>query len=189
MARASLKPIELPKGVSISQAEHGYSVKGSKGTIEVGFIQGIAVKVEGSELNLSYSRKPHNRAMLGLAVALLSNAITGVTEGFSKVLTLKGIGYKVALEGRKLNMSLGYTHPIIYNLPDGIDVEIFEPRSRDDKAWIADITVKGIDKQLVGQVAANIRRYRPPEPYKGKGIRYKDEYVRRKLGKRAVGVE
>ncbi|MBA7629886.1 50S ribosomal protein L6 [subsurface metagenome] len=92
-------------------------------------------------------------------------------------------------EGRKLNLSLGYTHNVVFELPQGIEAEIFEPRSREDKDWIADITIKGMDKQLVGQVAADIRRFRPPEPYKGKGIRYKDEYVRRKLGKRAVGVE
>ncbi|MBD3284950.1 50S ribosomal protein L6 [candidate division WOR-3 bacterium] len=189
MARASLKPLNLPKGVSLTQTEQGYSVKGPNGTVQVKLIPGIAVKTEGSEINLSYSLKPENKAMLGLAVALLSNAFKGVTEGFRKVLTLRGIGYKVSLEGRKLTMNLGYTHPIVYQLPEGIEIEIFEPRSRDDKGWIADIIVKGIDKQLVGQVAANIRRYRPPEPYKGKGIRYKDEYVRRKLGKRAVGVE
>ncbi|MCK4231717.1 50S ribosomal protein L6, partial [candidate division WOR-3 bacterium] len=109
--------------------------------------------------------------------------------GFKKVLTLRGTGYKVQKEGNKLNLSLGYSHPVIFDLPQGIDVEIFEPRSREDKDWIADITIEGIDKQLVGQIAANIRRLRPPEPYKGKGIRYKDEHVRRKLGKRAVGAE
>ncbi len=189
MARASFNPIPLPKGVSFGNAEHGYSVKGPKGVVDVKFIPGIAVKEENGELNLSYSITPEKKAMLGLAVALLESAITGVTQGFQKVLTLRGIGYKVQKEGKNLNMSLGYTHPVVFVLPDGIDAEIFDPRARDDKNWIADITIKGIDKQLVGQVAANIRRLRPPEPYKGKGIRYKDEYVRRKLGKRAVGAE
>jgi len=189
MARASLKPIPLPKGVALTQSEHGYTVKGPKGEVNVRFIPGIAVEADAEELRLSYSAKPENRAMLGLAVALLTNAITGVTQGFQKVLTLRGTGYKVQKEGKNLNLALGYTHPVVFPLPDGIEAEIFEPRSREDKDWIADITIKGIDKQLVGQVAANLRRLRPPEPYKGKGIRYKDEYVRRKLGKRAVGVE
>lgn len=189
MARASFQPILLPKGVTFSQTGDGYAVKGQKGVVQIPFTPGIAAKADDSAVELSYSREPRNKAMLGLTVALISNAITGVTEGFQKVLTLKGIGYKVKLEGRKLNLVLGYTHRIVFPLPDGIDAEIFEPRSRDDKGWIADITIRGIDKQLVGQVAANIRRLRPPEPYKGKGIRYKGEYVRRKLGKRAVGVE
>lgn len=189
MARASFKPIVLPKGVSFNQAEHGYAIKGPKGEVGVNFVPGIAVKSEDGALKLSYTTLPENKAMLGLAAALISNAITGVTEGFQKVLTLRGTGYKVQKEGNKLNLSLGYSHSVIFDLPQGIEVEIFEPRSREDKDWIADITIKGIDKQLVGQVAADIRRLRPPEPYKGKGIRYKDEYVRRKLGKRAVGVE
>ncbi len=189
MARASLKPIPLPKGVSFSAAEAGYVIKGPKGSVDVMFIPGIGIKEEAGELKLSYTIEPENRAMLGLAVALCTNAIIGVTEGYKKVLTLRGIGYKVQLEGRTLNLKLGFTHPVIFNLPDGIDAEIFEPRSREDKYWIADIIIKGIDKHLVGQVAANIRRHKPPEPYLGKGIRYKDEYVRRKLGKRAIGAE
>jgi large subunit ribosomal protein L6 len=189
MARASFKPIVLPKGVSFNQAEHGYVIKGSKGEVGVALVPGILVNTEDGNLILSYRTTPGNKAMLGLAVALLSNAITGVTEGFHKVLTLRGTGYKVQKEGNKLNLSLGYSHQVVFNLPQGIEVEIFEPRSREDKDWIADITIKGTDRQLVGQVAADIRRLRPPEPYKGKGIRYKDEYVRRKLGKRAVGTE
>lgn len=189
MARASFVPIVLPKDVSFSQAEQGYAIKGPKGEVAVNFVPGIAVKSEDGALKLSYATTPENKAMLGLAVALVSNAITGVTQGFKKVLTLRGTGYKVQKEGNKLNLSLGYSHPVIFDLPQGIDVEIFEPRSREDKDWIADITIEGIDKQLVGQIAANIRRLRPPEPYKGKGIRYKDEHVRRKLGKRAVGAE
>lgn len=189
MARASLKPIGLPKGVSISGAEHGYAVKGPKGVVDIKFIPGISLKVEGEEVKFSHTVEPENRAMLGLAVALVTNAVTGVTQGFQKVLTVKGTGYKVALQGRNLNLNLGHTHNIVFPLPEGIEAEIFEPRSRDDKEWIADITIKGIDKHLVGQVAANIRKLRPPEPYKGKGVRYKDEYVRRKLGKRAVGAE
>jgi len=189
MARASFKPIALPEGVSFGQGEQGYAIKGPKGDLDVGFVPGIAVKEEDGALKLSYTITPENKAMLGLAVALLSNAVTGVTQGFRKVLTLRGTGYKVQKEGRKLNLSLGYTHNVVFELPQGIEAEIFEPRSREDKDWIADITIKGMDKQLVGQVAADIRRLRPPEPYKGKGIRYKDEYVRRKLGKRAVGVE
>jgi len=189
MARASFKPIPLPKGVSFGQAEQGYAIKGPKGEVAVNFVPCIAVKSEDGALKLSCTTTPENKAMLGLAVALVSNAIMGVTEGFQKVLTLRGTGYKVQKEGNKLNLSLGYSHPVIFDLPQGIDVEIFEPRSREDKDWIADITIKGIDKQLVGQVAANIRGLRPPEPYKGKGVRYKDEHVRRKLGKRAVGAE
>lgn len=189
MARASFKPIPLPKGVSFEQGKQGYAIKGPKGALEVGFVAGIGVKEEDGALKLSYTTTPENKAMLGLAVALASNAIRGVTEGFQKVLTLRGTGYKVHMEGRKLNLSLGYTDAVVFELPEGVDAEIFEPRSREDKDWIADITIKGIDRRLVGQVAADIRGLRPPEPYKGKGVRYKDEYVRRKLGKRAVGVE
>jgi large subunit ribosomal protein L6 len=189
MARASLNPIPIPKGVAITQAEHGFLVKGPKGEVNVKFVPGIGVSIDGDNVQLSFSTSIQNRAMLGLAVALFSNAIDGVTQGFKKVLTLRGIGYKVQKEGNNLNMMLGYTHPVIFPIPDGIEIELFDPKSRDDKDWIADITVKGVDKHQVGQVAANIRRFRPPEPYKGKGIRYKDEYVRRKLGKRAVGAE
>lgn len=189
MARASLNPIPIPKGVTITQADHGFLVKGPKGEVNVKFVPGIGVSIDQDNIQLSYSTAIENRAMLGLSVALFSNAIEGVTQEFKKVLTLRGIGYKVQKEGNNLNMMLGYTHPVIYPIPDGIEIEVFDPKSRDDKAWIADIIVKGVDKHLVGQVAANIRRYRPPEPYKGKGIRYKDEYVRRKLGKRAVGAE
>jgi large subunit ribosomal protein L6 len=189
MARASLKPIPLPSGVSVANADDAYVFKGPKGTVNVGLIPGIAVKAEGQEVKLSYSARPENKAMLGLAVALVRNAITGVTDGFSKVITLRGTGFKIQKEGTNLNLTLGYSHPVIYSLPNGIDVEIFEPKIRDDKDWIADITIKGIDKQLVGQVAAYIRRLRPPDSYKGKGLRYKNEYVRRKLGKRAAGAE
>lgn len=189
MARASLKPIALPSGVSLANAEDGYVFKGPKGSVNVIFIPGIAVKAEGQEVKLSYTIQPENKAMLGLAVALIRNAITGVTEGFSKVITLRGTGYKVQKDGSNLNLNIGYTHPVIYSLPQGIEAEIFEPKVRDDKDWIADITIKGVDKQLVGQVAAYIRRMRPPDSYKGKGLRYKNELVRRKLGKRAAGAE
>ncbi|NLI97447.1 50S ribosomal protein L6 [bacterium] len=189
MARASFKPISIPSGVSFSQTENGYVFKGPKGSVDVVFVPGISLKGEKSDIQLSYSSRPENKAMLGLAVALVKNAISGVTEGFSKVLTLRGTGFKVQKEDSKLTFTIGYSHPIVYPLPKGIDAEIFEPKARDDKEWIADITIKGVDKQLVGQVAAEIRRYRPPDPYKGKGLRYKNEHVRRKLGKRAAGAE
>ncbi len=189
MARASLKPIPLPSGVSLANAEDGYVFKGPKGSVNVIFLPGIGIKAEGQDVKLSYTVQPENKAMLGLAVALVRNAITGVTEGFSKVITLRGTGFKVQKEGSNLTLTLGFSHPVIYALPKGIDAEIFEPKIRDDKDWIADITVKGIDRQLVGQVAAHIRRLRPPDSYKGKGLRYKNEFVRRKLGKRAAGAE
>lgn len=189
MARASLKPIPLGEGVSFESNASGCRFKGPKGSILLQPIEGIDVSLNGAELVLSYSGEVRNKAMLGLAVALLTNAITGVTEGFQKTLTLRGTGFKVQKEGQMLNLSLGFSHPVVFPLPDGIEVEIIEPRSRDDKDWIADVIIKGIDKHLVGQVAANLRRLKPPEPYKGKGIRYKDEYVRHKLGKRAVGAE
>lgn len=189
MARASLKPIVLPQGVSFQIEPQGYLIKGPKGSVSVAAVPGIEVTSNGSELLLAYSGGQENRAMLGLAVALLENAVTGVTQGFQKMLTLRGTGYKVQKDGTNLNLALGFSHPVSFSLPQGIDVEIIEPRSREDKDWIADIIIRGIDKHLVGQVAANLRRLKPPEPYKGKGIRYKDEYVRHKLGKRAVGAE
>ena len=176
MSRIGRAPITVPAGVEISIADNNVvTVKGAKGTLTQQFNANMAIALENGVLTVSRPNDlKENRALHGLTRSLLNNMVVGVTEGFKKTLEVNGVGYRVALEGNKLVMNLGFSHQVIMEAPAGITVEVPNPNL---------IVVSGFDKQLVGQFAANIREKRPPEPYKGKGIKYSDEVIRRKVGK------
>ena len=176
MSRIGRAPVAIPAGVEVNVADNNVvTVKGPKGTLTQQFNSNLTITVEG---NVATVARPNdlkeNRALHGLTRSLLNNMVVGVTEGFKKTLEVNGVGYRVALEGNKLVMNLGFSHQVIMEAPAGITVEVPNPNL---------IIVSGFDKQLVGQFAANIREKRPPEPYKGKGIKYSDEVIRRKVGK------
>ena len=177
MSRIGRRPIELPSGVTVAIEPGRVSVVGPLGSLTQDIPARIAVEQRNGELVVSRptDRGP-DRALHGLARTLVANMVEGVTKGFQKRLELQGVGYRAALRGTTLELSVGFSHPVTIEPPKGIDFEVPSPTA---------IVVKGTDKQQVGQVAADIRRVRPPEPYKGKGIRYEGEYVRRKVGKRA----
>ncbi|MBI5179553.1 MAG: 50S ribosomal protein L6 [Nitrospinae bacterium] len=180
MSRIGKKPVELPAGVSATVAGQKVEVKGPKGALSFNVREPITVTVEGSVLSVHRPDDARqNRSLHGLTRALLGNMVDGVSKGFETKLLITGVGYRASLEGKKLSMSLGFSHPVHVNPPDGISFEVGKTQT--------DITVKGIDKALVGQVAANIRKLKESEPYKGKGIRYEDEVVRRKAGKSVSG--
>ena len=175
MSRIGLAPIALPKGVDITINDQVVNVKGPKGALDVELPEPITVAVEDDEIKVSRpddDRK--NRALHGLARSLVNNAVVGVTEGYTIKMEIFGVGYRVQQKGKDLEFSLGYSHPILIEAPEGITFAV-------DGATKLSIT--GIDKQLVGQIAANIRRLRKDDPYKGKGIRYEGEQIRRKVGK------
>ncbi|MDR3354397.1 MAG: 50S ribosomal protein L6 [Synergistaceae bacterium] len=175
MSRIGRKPIPLPKGVDVIVLGGEVTVKGSKGALKLGISPEISVSIDDGNVIVRRSNDEKNvRAAHGMTRAILSNMITGVTNGFERTLEIIGVGYRAQMQGKNLVMSLGFSHPVEVVPPEGIDFAVDGP---------VKIIVRGIDKQLVGQVAANIREYRPPEPYKGKGIRYSDEYVIRKAGK------
>ena len=177
MSRIGRKPISLPEAVTVEVAPGRVDVKGPKG--ELSQALSVAMKVEQDDGAIVVSRptdRGEHRALHGLTRSLIANMVEGVTEGFEKRLEIQGVGYRAALKGKNLELALGYSHPVSVEAPEGIEFEVPQP---------TEIVVRGIDKQLVGQVAADIRKRRPPEPYKGKGIRYRDEHVMRKVGKRA----
>lgn len=175
MSRIGLKAITLPKGVDIKIDGRKVSVKGPKGTLEMDIMPLINVEVaEGTVKVHRESDDKHVKAAHGMTRAILNNMVNGVTEGFQKTLEIVGVGYRAQMQGKKLVLALGFSHPVEVEPPAGIEFACESPIK---------ITVRGIDKQLVGQVASNVRGYRPPEPYKGKGIRYTNEYVIRKAGK------
>ncbi len=174
MSRIGKKPITVPSGVEVKVGAEAISVKGPKGTISTPVHPLVSCKLEGSQLILSVvddSRLANGQH--GLRRTLLANCIQGVTQGFQKGLEVVGVGYKVSVQGKKVVLTVGYSHPVEFPLPAGIDAAVEGNK----------LTISGIDKQLVGEVAAQIRRVRPPEPYKGKGIKYVDEHIRRKAGK------
>lgn len=176
MSRIANSPIELPKGVEISISEKNLNIKGSKGNLSLVVHDLVNVEQEEQELRFSAANKSKKSgALAGTFRALVSNMVTGVSEGFTKELQLIGVGYRAQGQGKKLNLSLGFSHPVEYAVPEGIEIETPSQTQ---------VIIKGIDKQLVGQVAAEIRDFRPPEPYKGKGVRYVDEYVKRKEAKK-----
>lgn len=178
MSRIGNSPISLPSGVEVKTHGDTVEVKGPKGTLTQRIRSVITVSVDDGELTVSRANdERESRALHGLTRALINNMVVGVTEGYSKELTAVGVGYRAALKGKTLELQVGFSHPVNVEMPDGITFEVPEPTK---------IIVSGIDKQQVGQVAANIRAVRPPEPYKGKGIRYVDEHVRRKAGKAGV---
>ncbi len=177
MSRIGRKPIPVPDSVTVELAPGRVAVKGPKG--ELAQSLSAEMKVQQDEGTVTVERptdRGEHRALHGLTRSLIANMVEGVTEGFEKRLEIQGVGYRAQLKGKSLEMALGYSHPVPIEPPDGIEFEVPQP---------TEIIVRGIDKQLVGQVAADIRKRRPPEPYKGKGIRYRDEHVMRKVGKRA----
>jgi large subunit ribosomal protein L6 len=177
MSRIGRKPIELPAGVNVSIAPGRVMVNGPLGELSQSVPQRITVEQgEGEIVVTRPTDRGEDRALHGLTRTLVANMVEGVTRGFEKRLEIQGVGYRAQLRGEDLELAVGYSHPVPYKAPKGISFELPQPTV---------IVVKGIDKQQVGQVAAEIRSVRPPEPYKGKGIRYDGEYVRRKVGKRA----
>ena len=175
MSRIGKMPITIPKGVEVKIQDGVLIAKGPKGTNEQKLFAECPLSIEDGVIKIE--RKGESgpiRAKHGLARALVNNAIIGVSEGFKKELEVVGVGYRGEVQGRNVNFALGYSHPVVFPIPDKIDIEI----DRNNK-----ITITGIDRQQVGQVAAEIRSLRPPDPYKAKGIRYSDEHIRRKVGK------
>ncbi|GMQ92623.1 MAG: 50S ribosomal protein L6 [Acidimicrobiia bacterium] len=180
MSRIGNSPISLPAGVEVKVNANDVVVKGPKGSLTQAISATIAVAVDDGILTVARENdERENRALHGLTRALINNMVIGVTDGYTKELTAVGVGYRAALKGNTLELLVGFSHPVSIDAPEGITFEVPEPTK---------IIVSGIDKQKVGQVAADIRAVRPPEPYKGKGIRYSDEYVRRKAGKAGVSV-
>ena len=177
MSRIGKKPVQIPAGVTVTVNGTNVHVKGPKGELERTFSDLVTIKEEGEEILVSVNDESREaNAQHGLTRTLIHNMILGVSEGFMKQLELTGVGYRVALKGKDLDLSLGYSHPVIYKAPENITFEVPDNTH---------INVKGISKEQVGQVAAEIRMKRPPEPYKGKGIHYEGEHIRRKLGKAA----
>jgi large subunit ribosomal protein L6 len=179
MSRIGKKPIEIPKGVTVTLNGKDVSIKGPKGVLSKSLPPSVEVKVEKDSIRVSPVGDGRQvGAFRGLARALLANMVRGVTVGFQKDLSLVGVGYRVALQGKTLVFNIGYSHPIEYPLPKGIDADVGEKG--------ANFSIRGIDRELVGQTCAEIRGFRPPEPYKGKGIRYVNEFIRQKAGKASV---
>jgi large subunit ribosomal protein L6 len=170
-------PITVPAGVEVTIEPELVTVNGPKGTLEERISRDITVAQDGDQLTVSRpTDRGEHRALHGLTRALVANMVEGVTSGYQKTLEIQGVGYRAALKGKNLELALGYSHPVNIDAPDGIEFEVPQPTR---------VIVRGISKQAVGEIAANIRKQRPPEPYKGKGIRYEGEYVARKVGKRA----
>jgi large subunit ribosomal protein L6 len=177
MSRIGNKPIELPGGVNVSISPGRVMVNGPLGELSQLIPQRISVEQADGVLNVTRpTDRGEDRALHGLTRSLVANMVEGVTRGFEKRLEIQGVGYRAALRGAALELNVGFSHPVVMPPPDGITFEVPVP---------TEVIVKGIDKQQVGQTAAEVRSVRPPEPYKGKGIRYQGEYVRRKVGKRA----
>ncbi|BEU01595.1 50S ribosomal protein L6 [Agarivorans sp. OAG1] len=174
MSRVAKAPVTIPAGVEVNINGQELTVKGSKGTLTRVFNDAVVVTKEENELKFAVV-EGGSSAQAGTARALSNNMVVGVTDGFEKKLTLLGVGYRAAVKGKVVNLTLGFSHPVDYTLPEGVTAEC--PSQ-------TEIVLKGADKQVVGQVAADIRAFRPPEPYKGKGVRYSDENVRRKEAKK-----
>ena len=175
MSRIGRKAIPLPKGVDVLVEDGEVTVKGLKGALKMRVSPEISISIDAGNVTVRRSNDEKNvKAAHGMTRAILNNMIIGVTNGFERTLEIIGVGYRAQMQGRNLVMSLGFSHPVEVVPPQGIDFAVDGPTK---------VIVRGIDKQLVGQIAADIREYRPPEPYKGKGIRYSDEYVIRKAGK------
>ena len=176
MSRVAKNPVDLPSGVEVKMSGRNIQVKGPKGELSLDLHPTVDMVHEDNQIRLAASTGDSAMAMAGTMRALVSNMVTGVSVGYEKKLTIVGIGYRAQAQGSSLNLSLGFSHPVVYQIAKGVSVET--PSQ-------TEIVVSGTDKQLVGQTAAEIRRFRPPEPYKGKGVRYVDEQVRRKQAKKA----
>lgn len=175
MSRVGKAPIPIPSGVEVKISDQQVTVKGPKGTLER--VVHSKIKVEQVDQELIVTRENDERAtraLHGLTRSLVNNMVVGVADGYSKALEIVGVGYRAAPKGRAIELSLGFSHPVIYDPPEGIEIEVPNPTY---------LVIRGIDKQVVGQVAAEIRKFRPPEPYKGKGVRYEGERIIRKAGK------
>jgi large subunit ribosomal protein L6 len=168
MSRIAKAPVKIPAGVEVKTVDGMLTVKGAKGALSKAMPEGVAIEVANGVATLSAASVAANAAMAGTFRALLANMVVGVTKPYERKLQLVGVGYRAAMQGKKLNLSLGFSHPVEYPIPEGITVET--PTQ-------TEIVVRGADRHMVGQVAADIRSYRPPEPYKGKGVRYSDEKV------------
>lgn len=179
MSRIGRKPINIPAGVTVNVADSVIEVKGPKGTLSFNYNPAMTVEVEGAEINVTRPNdEKTNRSLHGLTRTLIANMVTGVTEGYKKELDIVGIGYRAEKKGKQCVMDLGYSHKVIMEDNEDITIEVPNPNR---------IVISGIDKQKVGQFAAEVREKRPPEPYKGKGIKYVDEHIRRKEGKAGKG--
>ncbi len=179
MSKVGKLPVAIPKGVKVDLKDTQINVTGPKGSLSQDLHRDMIVKVEGESIIVTRpSDNKQHRSLHGLTRILIRNMVIGVTDGYAKTLQMIGVGYRAEMKGKLLILHLGYSHPILFRPPEGINIDVKPKENR--------ITISGIDKQLVGQSAATIRKFRPPEPYKGKGIRYIDEMVRRKAGK-AVG--
>ncbi len=175
MSRLGKKPIDLPSGIQVNVEKTQFKVKGPKGELTHHLEPGISIEVKEGKISLSRENDDRvSRARHGLMRSILQNMVTGVSEGFQKVLEIKGVGFRAQVQGKNLNLTLGFSHPTVFALPKGIEASV-------EKQTV--LTLKGMDKREVGQTAALIRSLRPPEPYKGKGIKYSDEIIRRKEGK------
>jgi large subunit ribosomal protein L6 len=176
MSRIGKKPVELPKGVSAAVSGQTIEVKGPKGTRSFSATDDVAISIDGSVVKvMPRGTSKRARQQWGMSRSMVANLVEGVSGGFKRELELVGVGYRAAMQGKDLKLSLGYSHDVIFEVPAGITVTVPKP---------TEIIIEGIDQQQVGQVAANIREWRKPEPYKGKGIRYKGEYIFRKEGKK-----
>jgi large subunit ribosomal protein L6 len=178
MSRIGKKPVIIASGVKVSKSGQEVSVKGPKGELSARLHDDVGFEIKDNQIFITRkSDAKEHRALHGLWRALMQNMVTGVTDGYQRKLELVGVGYKAEMKGKKLQLALGYSHPILFSPPETIKIETPAPTS---------ITISGTDKALVGQVAAKIRSFRPPEPYKGKGVKYEGEYIRRKAGKAAA---
>jgi len=177
MSRIGKQPVTIPAGVEVSVNASSVTVKGAKASMDSPLFEGISAKVEGNTLQFECTdlESKKMKGNFGLARSLAANNVVGVSTGFSKTLELRGVGYRAKVQGSNLDLSLGFSHPVLYAIPEGIQAQVEKSK----------IIISGYDKQKVGQVAAEIRAFRPPEPYKGKGVRYTDEHVAMKEGKRA----
>ena len=179
MSRVAKKPIALPKGVECKVANEAITVKGPKGTLQFAAPQGVEIGVQGSEVQLK-AKDDGDTKMAGTARALLANMVKGVSEGYQRKLELVGVGYRAQKQGEDLVLTLGFSHPVRVRPPEGVAIEVADPTH---------FAVTGISKEKVGQVAADLRKLRPPEPYKGKGVMYRGERIRRKPGKSGKGAK
>lgn len=177
MSRIGKKPVSAPSGVTVNVTDTNVSVKGPKGELALPLTEEVSVKVEGTDIIVlpTDENDKRSRAMWGTIRARLFNMVEGVTKGYEKNLELVGVGYRAAVKGKDLELNLGFSHPVVHKAPEGITFKCAKP---------TEVKIEGVDKQVVGQIASEIRSYRPPEPYKGKGIRYEGEYIRRKEGKK-----
>ena len=176
MSRIGKKPVTVPAGVTATLENGTLSVKGPKGTLSMATVDDISYAVDDGSISVQPANETKRaRSFWGMQRTMVANLVTGVTEGFTKTLEITGVGYRAAVQGKNLRLQLGYSHDVNYPVPEGVDIKTPDPNT---------VEISGIDKQKVGQVAAEIRRWRKPEPYKGKGIKYRGEYIFRKEGKK-----